>query len=147
MAATSGKRSRNRFKANLLMKETEALKVFLLPNLMMNTEFISLLGDKYATALPFTWKFVTDIHAADVIVWNGVIAPKFQGFMELLKEELQGNKVLLLMSESTTLQKELKSVSALDLDNIRYVEVAVQTALPESILSALDECYQKLKHV
>lgn len=126
--------------------EDKSLKIYNFSHPLVKTEWMSILGDKYRDALPFSWEIVDDHTSADVIVWDGVIGPKSKAINSVL-EELKKAKILLLMGEGMTSLKSHPLVNLIDLDQIKYVEVSGWSILPEDILSALETCYQKFSHV
>jgi Ni,Fe-hydrogenase III small subunit len=124
-----------------------ALKIYNLSHPLMNTEMFSIQGDKYVRSLPFEWQIVNDMASADIIVWDGVITPKNQDVIKPLLESFKTSKVLLLLGESMTLFKNHPMVQLVELSDLRYVELAGWSVLPEEILSAFDQCREKLKNV
>lgn len=130
------------------MKEKPVpLRIYNFSHPLMHTEWLTLVGDKYFKTLPFDWEMVKDISIAQVITWDGVITPKNQSLVDDMLEELKGNKILLLIGESMTLLKNHPIVKILDPKDLKLVEVAGWSILPEEILAALESCHQKLNHV
>lgn len=130
------------------MKETAKIfKVYQLSNPLMNTEWPTVLGDKYQKALSFDWAMTTDFNEADIVVWDGVISPKSATLLAPVMEEFKQNKVLLLVGESMTSLRNHPMVKLLSTEGLRYVEVSGWGVLPEEVLGALETCHQKLTHV
>jgi Ni,Fe-hydrogenase III small subunit len=123
------------------------LKVFSFSHPLMNTEWLSILGDKYSQALPFRLEMVPHPDLAEVIVWDGVTTLKNQQVVGSFLKRIGPDKVLLLLGESVTLLKQNSLVKIIDPQDVQYVEVSGWSILPEEILSALEICYQKLNHV
>ena len=130
-----------------MKQETSTIKIYQLSHPMMNTEWESVLGDKYRQTLPAQWEMTQNWEHADVIVWDGVITPKLAPYLKAVMESFVDNKILLLVGESFTLLKNQKAVQLVKLEKIRYVEIPGWSVLPEDILEALELCYKKLKHV
>lgn len=130
------------------MKEkTVSLKIYSFSHPLIQTEWLTILGDKYNRTLPFEWEMTADMKAAHVIAWDGVITPKNEALVEELLNEVKGNKLLLLIGESMTLLKNHPIVKIFDPKEINYVELAGWSILPEEILATLELCQQKLNHV
>jgi Ni,Fe-hydrogenase III small subunit len=130
------------------MKEKEkTLQIFNFSHSLINTELLSLLGNKYHGALPFSWEFTTEIESSDVILWDGVITPKNNRYVEKLLSESRSGKILLLLGESRTLFQEQPGIKLLNIDHLNIVELPGWNALPEEILSSFYTCYKKLKNV
>jgi len=119
-----------------------------MPQGIAEREWSSLLGDKYRSALPFSWELTEDPEKAQVFVWEGTVtkksAPTYKKILELLK---QGERVLLLHPSAWTLFKDEPKVIPVDLEQIRYVEIPGGNVLPEDLLWGLSECFKKLQHV
>jgi hypothetical protein len=124
------------------------MKIFILGQSLLMSDWSSLSGDKYRHALPFSWSFTDNYKMASVIAWDGLMTPRslpiLKEVQKLLKEE---GKILLLQVEALTLFKEHPFVHYLDLDQIRYVELPLGGTVPEDILSALETCHKKLNNV
>lgn len=130
------------------MKEKqETLNVFNFSHPLIQSEMLSLEGDKYSGILPFAWKFVPVIEEAQVVVWDGVVTPKNKPHVTRMLESVKDKKVLLVLGESLTLFKDHPIVSTMDVSNLRTVEVPGWSALPEEILTAFEACREKLGHV
>jgi hypothetical protein len=130
------------------MKNEYALKVYLLPQLLLQSQWDSLLGDKYAHALPFRWEFTDDPALAHVIAWDGFYSPKARTYYEeviaLIKS---GNKVLLLQREAFTLFNSSPFLESINVEQFPIVELSVGNALPEDLLAALEACRKKVNNV
>ncbi|WP_408099098.1 hypothetical protein ACJVC5_09315 [Peredibacter sp. HCB2-198] len=130
------------------MKETaKVLKIYQLSNPLLNTEWLSILGDKYQKTLSFEWSLTNDINEAEIVVWDGVISSKSGSILAPLIEEFKEKKVLLLVGESVTSLRNHPMVNLVSLDELRYVEISGWGVLPEEVLGALEVCHQKLTHV
>jgi hypothetical protein len=130
-------------------KTTELeLKIFLLGPSLYASEWAALLGDKYRMALAFPWAFTSNIKEAQVIAWNGTYNKKsaevYKQVEAMLKEE---NRILVLENEAKTLFDREKTVSYIDLHDMRLVALPSGGVLPEDLLSAIDTCHKKLHHV
>lgn len=130
------------------MKEKVApLKIYNFSHPLMNTEWLSIQSDKFSRALSFEWEMVSDYAASEIVVWDGVITPKNSEIVSRMFSDFKETKVLLLLGESMTLLRNHPIVKMLNPTGLRYVEVAGWNILPEEILSALELCREKLKHV
>lgn len=123
------------------------LKIYLLPQPLFSTEWLSILGDKYVNCAPIRWEFVEDIKDSHVIAWDGVITPKYTFHLEEIQNQLKSGKILLLQGEARTLYKNHPFVELVDLNQLTYVELPGWSVLPEQIIAALLQCHQKLAHV
>lgn len=134
-------------KGHLLMaNKREVLKVHCLSLPQVATEWGSILGDKYRSALPFDVELTDDPKEAQVIAWDGIIGKKLESLMPAITELLK-DKVLLLTGESSTLVKEMRLVRSVQLESSDNVELPGWTVLPENILASLQVCWEKLKRV
>jgi Ni,Fe-hydrogenase III small subunit len=113
----------------------------------MMTEVMSLVGDKYSTALPFAWEFSTDYASSQVVLWDGVITVKNASIVEKMIEDVKKGKVLLMIGESMTLLKDHPMVKIQNTENLNVVEVPGWNVLPEEILVAIETCQKKSGHV
>jgi Ni,Fe-hydrogenase III small subunit len=130
------------------MKDKQvAFKIYHFSHPLMQTEMISLAGDKYKNVLPFEWTFVNSFNEADVVVWDGIITPRNQGYIRDMLENIGSTKALLLLGESLTLFRNHPMVQELKFDSIKKVEVAGWNILPEEILAAFEACREQLTHV
>lgn len=123
------------------------LNIFNFSHPLMHTEVFSLLGNKYAHALPFEWCLTSDYYEAQVILWDGVMTLKNKIFVEKIIEDTKSDKILLLIGESWTLLKDHSVIKLLDFENLNYVNLPGWNVLPEEILAALETCHKKLKNV
>jgi len=121
------------------------LKIFCLSHPLFDTEWLSLLGDKYQGALEFDFTIVDDISEAQVVVWDGIITPKNTFYLKPVLEKIRASKILLLQGELRTLFVGHPFVKMVNLENMKYVELPGLTVLPEELLSALEQCHQKLQ--
>lgn len=130
------------------MKENKpVIKIFNFSNPLMTTEWLTLHGNKYAGILPFEWVLTSNYSEAEVVAWDGIITPKNQDIVSKLIDDFKSSKILLFIGESTTIFKDHPVVQMVDTSGIRFVQLNGWSILPEEILSALEECYQKLKNV
>lgn len=130
------------------MKEKiSSLKFYNFSHPLLNTEVLSLFGDKYERALSFSWEFTSDYETADVVLWDGVVTPRNTQQAERILSDVAKTKILLLIGESMTLFRGHSLVKSFSLEGIRVVELAGWNVLPEEILLAFESCYQKIKHV
>ena len=127
--------------------EIFVLKIYLLPQPLFSTEWLSILGDKYRNCANMRWEIVEDIKDCHVIAWDGVITPKYKIHQEEIFQQLQSGKILLLQGEARTLYKNHPFVELIDLGKISYVELPGWSVLPEQIIAALLQCHEKLAHV
>lgn len=124
------------------------MQIFLLNQTTLEGEWMSLLGDKYREALPFSWTFTDNFQEAQVVAWDGLLTPKLKGELKQVIESLKnGQKILLLQREALTLFEEQSFIEYLDLDQVRYVELQSMNVLPEDLILALESCHRKLAHV
>ena len=129
------------------MDKNTSLKLYLMSNPTLNSEWSAIFSDKYAYALSFTWEVVESPEFADVIAWDGVITPKLELYIDRIFKRLENHAILLLQGEARTLYENNPYVKSLKLDQLRYVELPGWSVLPEEILMALTVCHQKLNHV
>lgn len=130
------------------MKKNEVgLKVLLLSQPLQHTEWLSLMGDKYYSALPFAIEFTHELSAAEIIVWDGVMTPKSQKVYQDVVHSLREGKVLLLQGEARTLLKKHPIVSQVNIEEMKCVDLPGWSILPEEMIVALEKCHQKLKNV
>ena len=130
-----------------MAKEIPPLKLFCLSQPLCVTEWVSLLGDKYAQALPFKVKLVFDVAEAQVIAWNGIITPTSAASQEAISQRLSQGTILLLMGEGRTLLQGHPFVKFADTATYKVVDLAGWSVLPEELLSALQQCWEKINHV
>jgi Ni,Fe-hydrogenase III small subunit len=123
------------------------MNVYLLSHAALHTEWLSLMGDKYRHLPEFEWQIVPTPEQADVFVWDGIISPKGRTSLKPILEYLHGNKVLLLQGEGQTLMSDHPYMKLVNLTNLKYVQLPGWSVLPEAIIEALKQCYQKLGHV
>jgi hypothetical protein len=128
-------------------KKEFTLKIYCFSNPLVMTEWRTLLGDKYAHALPFNIALTERIEDAAVIAWDGVISIKMRSVMEELRSHLKKGKVLLLMGEGSTLFKDFPMVENFLPDPEWTVLSPGWSTLPEELLASLETCYQKIQHV
>jgi Ni,Fe-hydrogenase III small subunit len=121
------------------------MKVHLMSHPLLCTEWLSLKGHKYLHLPDFNWEIVDSPEDADVLVWDGVLSPKAQANLKYLKS-LASSKVLLLQGESRIALAQHDYVKLFELDGVRYVELQGWSVLPELLIEALKQCYQKLGH-
>ena len=123
------------------------LKIFNFSHPLMVTEWLSIQSDKFSRSLPFSWEIVSDYASAEVVIWDGVITPKNEEIVSKMFTDFKEAKVLLLLGESMTLLKNHPTVKMLNPEGLRYVELAGWNILPEEILSALEQCRERIAHV
>jgi Ni,Fe-hydrogenase III small subunit len=130
------------------MKEKPVtLKIFNFSHPLIQTEWMTLMGDKYNRALSFEWEMVNDIESAAVVTWDGIVTPRNRELVEKMLTQLKGNKILLLIGESMTLLKNHPVVQSFETNELKIIEIPGWSLLPEEILRALETCHQKLNHV
>jgi len=130
------------------MKETQrTLKIFSLSTPLIFTELLSVIGDKYKSALPFSWEFTRDFSSADIVVWDGVETLKNQKIVQKVLGSLSAKKILLLVDGSSTLLGKESPSKVVKVDKAECVELRGWNILPEDILSAFEACQKKLEHV
>jgi Ni,Fe-hydrogenase III small subunit len=127
--------------------KVQTLKLFNVSHPLMMTETLSLLGHKYAEALPFSWQFTSDLSEANVLLWDGIITKKNKARMEDILKQVESGKILLLLGESTTLYENSKEVEKLNINEDQCVIASGWSVLPEDLLCAFETCYKKLNHV
>lgn len=125
------------------MVKKETLKIHCLSQPLLHTEWDSLMGDKYAHALPFTVEFVDQWEEAEIIAWDGIITVKNAYHMEKIIAALKAGKKLLLQGEARTAYRDNPLAKLVDLEGLAYEELPGWCVPPEDILQIL----QKLKHV
>jgi hypothetical protein len=123
------------------------LKIFSLGHSMMTTEWRSILGDKYCHALPFDYRITDNIDDASVISWDGLISLKQRSIQAEMEGHLQKGKILLIMGQSSTLFRDHAMVKYFNNSDKSTVYLNGWSVLPEEILDALNNCYQKIIHV
>lgn len=129
------------------MKNKASLKVFLLSQPLLNTEWPALQSDKYRHATSFDIEIVQDLAEAEVIAWDGIMAPKTgQHFVKVL-DRLVAGAILLLQGEGRVLLKNHAIIKQVDSSSFNVVDLPGWNILPEEMILALETCYQKLKNV
>jgi Ni,Fe-hydrogenase III small subunit len=128
-----------------MKKERGLLKIYCLSHPLVDTEWLTLLGDKYSGSLEFDFELVEEVNDAQVVVWDGIITPKNTYYVKPVLEKIRNSKILLLQGEIRTLFTGHPFVKMVNLENMKYVELPGLTVLPEQLLSALEQCYQKLQ--
>lgn len=123
------------------------IKIYNFSHPLMNTEFYSVISDKFSRALPFSWEITNDYSSSDVVVWDGVITPKNASLIRSMIEDFKTTKILLLMGESMTLLKNHSIVQMVNLEGLKVVEVPGWNILPEEILSAIELCRERMTNV
>lgn len=123
------------------------MKIFSLGHPLRNSEWWSILGDKYCHALPFDYEFTNSLEDASIVAWDGIITLKQIGNVQALESELQRGKVLLLIGEVQSLYHNHPMIKFFDPAGIATVHINGWSALPEELLAALEACYQKVVHV
>ena len=126
-------------------KDRSTLKVYCLSHPLFDTEWLSLLGDKYVGSMSFDLELVDDILTAEVVVWDGIITPKNTFYIKPMLEKIRSSKVLLLQGEMRSLFVGHPFLKLVNLENMNYVELPGLTVLPEELLGALEQCHQKLR--
>jgi hypothetical protein len=130
------------------MKEkSKPLLIYQLSHPLIVTEMLALAGDKYASAMPFTWELTDDYETSDIVLWDGILTLKNEEILVKLIDDIRARKVLLLISESITLFKDHPFVKVPNLSGCKLVEIPGQSSLPEDLLVALESCEKKLKDV
>jgi Ni,Fe-hydrogenase III small subunit len=130
------------------MKDNSSpLKIFNFSHPLMNTEWLSIMGDKYSSAFSFKWQMVTDPNEAQILVWDGVLTPKNQSIIEPFITDKKPGRLFLLLGESLTLLKDNPMIRIINTEEIEHVPLFGWNILPEDILVALEKCHQKLNHV
>ncbi len=123
------------------------LKIFNFSHPLLMTEWLSVQSDKFSRSLSFSWEIVSDYASAEVVIWDGVITPKNEEIVNKMFTDFKEAKVLLLFGESMTLLRNHPTVKMLNPEGLRYVELAGWNVLPEEILSALEQCRERIAHV
>ncbi len=123
------------------------LKIYCLQNPVAATEFRAIFGDKYCHSLAFNPVFTTHLGESDLIVWDGLISVKMKRILPELRQSLSQNKVLLLIEDSMTLIEKNFFVQFFDSEDYPTVKLNGWTMLPEDLLPALEQCFQKMKNV
>lgn len=127
--------------------KNQSLKIYNFSHPLMQTEIFSLTGDKYKDTLSFKWELTNNYASSDVVLWDGVITVKNKEAVEKMIDDVKSGKVLFLLGESETLMKNHPLVKLQKTENLNCVELFGWNILPEEILSALETCYKKSKHV
>lgn len=129
------------------MKEkSKKLKFYNFSHPLLDTEILSLLGDKYISALPFSLELSQNYDECDVVLWDGLISPRRNSFLERVLRDVREKKLLLLLANSDSLFRDHPIVSIVEYQD-RVVKVGGMGLLPEDILDAFEKCFQKLNHV
>ncbi len=130
------------------MKKQLELKIFSLSAKDSHHELSSILGDKFKSSLPFSWEITNDLNQANVVFSDGFYNDKFKEYFFHALNILKSNKgILVLHYEMKTLLEQVKQLNQIPLDGFDYFELVGADALPEEILSILNQCYEKLKNV
>lgn len=130
------------------MKNEKELKIYLLAQRTLHIEWASLLGDKFRNALSFPWAFTDKIEDADVVAWDGFMNMKGSYYLEgVLSSVRSGKKILLLHREAYTLFKGDPFLMLPDFPEAHCVELPGGNVLPEDLLTAIEQCREKLKNV
>lgn len=127
-------------------EQKTTLYIYLLNQPVLRTEWYSLLGSKYRHAFTFPWEITDSLEKANVVAWDGILTPKLSERMDELNETLKC-KVLLFVGEPWTLYRNNPDVKIVDCEQYDCVRLNNWTILPEELLTALENCYQKLNHV
>lgn len=123
------------------------LKIYCLNQPLLTTEWVSILGDKFAHALPFTFVLTDNIELADVVAWDGVITLKQRQLLPDIEASLEKGKILLMMGESQTLYQQHPFIKIYHSSQVATIQLTGWSVLPEEILGALELCYQKITNV
>lgn len=123
------------------------MKVFHLSHPFEDTEWLSLSGDKYASALSFPLEETTTAQEADVVLWDGVMTPRTQAHVYSVLHSLSDRQILLLLGEARTLLEHSPFVKLFESRSVRIAELCGWSILPEQILSVLDKCQHALAEV
>lgn len=128
-------------------KQKPKMTLFCLSQPVVDTEWASLLGDKFSQAMPFELSLSTELGTAQVIAWNGLLTPKSIDVYEMVLSKLRDGAVLLLLGEARTLFQGHPFVKFADTTNFKVVELPSWAILPEELLNGLELCWEKIKHV
>lgn len=129
-----------------MSQNQSVLKIYHLSHPLHQTEWLSVLGDKYSHALHFKWEEVEEIENSHIVVWDGVITQKNKYYIDSILPQLK-TKTVLLMGEARTLLKDEPSVKIYSNTEASVVELPGWSVLPEDILAVLEACYKKMTHV
>lgn len=121
------------------------LKVFSFSHPLIQSEFISLLGDKYCNAFSFEWEFCVDLDQAHIIFWDGVISPKNRAYVEKINLVLP-QKILVILGESKSLFKERLGISFFDKQGPNIIQLSSWSILPEEIMAVFEIGFKKFNH-
>ena len=128
-------------------KNKVVLKIFCLNQPFIDTEWRSILGDKYSHALPFDYTITKSIEESTVIAWDGIVSLKLRRILPEIAAHLKSGKVLLMMGESQTLLRDHLLVELFNSPEVSTIQLSGWSVLPEEILAALQTCYQKIANV
>lgn len=123
------------------------LKVFVVANPGTHNEWAILKGTKYLGAFDFKWEFTSEINEAHVFIWDGVKNIASQNVFTPIEKKISSEGHVLLWIRLLDFFENFKSLSLIDLDQTRYVEVNESQLCPETMIWALNECKKKLTHV
>jgi hypothetical protein len=123
------------------------LKIYSLGHPLSNTEWWSILGDKYCHALPFDYEVTNSLEDASIVAWDGIITLKQIGNLQTLESQLQRGKVLLIIGEAQSLYQNHPMIKFFDSSEIATIRLNGWSVLPEELLAALEACFQKIVHV
>lgn len=125
--------------------EKPTLNIYLLSGPALSTEWPGIMGDKFRTHGEFTPVLVTSPEKAQVVVWDGVLTPKFAGVFTDFLASLRKGAVFLVTGEAGTLLENHPFVKLSGVERPCVFLPPSQT-LPEEILEALSECRRKIPH-
>ncbi|MGE3608575.1 MAG: hypothetical protein AB7I27_03215 [Bacteriovoracaceae bacterium] len=122
----------------------QILKIYLLNQPILKTEWYSLLGSKYCDSLPFKFELVDSMDEANVVAWDGVFSAKLE---EKIPFDKLKDKLLILVGDSRSFFKNHPFVKLIDPRQYNCIELSSWNVLPEELLMALDQCYKKISNV
>ncbi len=130
-----------------MKNKKNVLKIYSLGHPLSNTEWWSILGDKYCHALPFNYEITNSLEDASIVAWDGIITLKQMGQLQTLESELKKGKVLLIIGDTQSLYQDHPMIKFFDSAEIATIYLNGWSTLPEELFAALEACFQKIVHV
>lgn len=111
----------------------------MLPSSQSSLEWESLFGDKFREASDFALLEVFTPDEADVIVWDGILNPKSQEVIEVLRPVLDRGIPLILTGERRAFYEESVIAEAVPSQSWKTHVLPPWGSLPEELLLSLSQ--------
>lgn len=123
------------------------LKVFVVANPATQNEWAVLKSSKFANTYSFDWVFTDDLNQAHIFIWDGLKSVTNIGTHKKIEKLMAQEGHILLWVRHLDFLESYKTLSVIDLDQMRYVEINKTQLNPGSMIWALNECKKKLINV